>query len=124
MARQEFTRKTMRQALERAAGRCEGLLPSGERCPCMLTKAKYHFDHNIPAELGGDNSIENCRVLCVPCHAEKTAKRDIPLIARAKRVSDRHNGIKPARTKIRSRGFQKTPPQRNASRPVEKWRGF
>jgi 5-methylcytosine-specific restriction endonuclease McrA len=98
MSRTEFTKQTMRQALERAEGLCEGLLSTGERCNAALTIGKYHFDHIIPDAIGGDNSLVNCQVLCVVCHADKTTKRDIPIIAKAKRVADRHLGIrKPSR---------------------------
>lgn len=113
--RLEFTKKTMREAYERAEGLCEGIRPDGERC-CFLVDRRKHFDHIIPAALGGDNSLQNCAVLCVPCHDAKTQKIDVPMIAKAKRISDKHRGIK-----LRSRGFQKRPPQRTASRPVV-WR--
>lgn len=92
--RLEFTKQTMRDALERAESLCEGLRSSGERCNGALTVGKYHFDHVIPAAIGGDNSLANCAVLCLPCHLEKTTKRDIPIIAKAKRVADKHRGIK------------------------------
>lgn len=92
--RQEFTKPTMRQAWERSGERCEGLLSSGERCGAVLTRGKYHFDHIIPAALGGNNDLCNCAVLCIPCHKDKTERRDVPIIAKAKRVSDRHLGIR------------------------------
>jgi len=92
--RLEFTKQTMREALKRADGLCEGLIASGDRCNGALTIGKYHFDHVIPAAIGGDNSLTNCAVLCLPCHLEKTTKRDIPIIAKSKRVSDLHLGIK------------------------------
>lgn len=112
--RLEFSKKTMREAYERAEGLCEGILPSGERC-CFPVDRKKHFDHIIPAALGGSNDLANCAVLCLPCHGAKTQKIDVPMIAKAKRVSDKHRGIK-----LRSRGFAKRPPQRTASRPVER----
>lgn len=96
--RTEFTKRTMRDALERAESLCEGLLPTGERCNGALTIGKYHFDHIIPDALGGDNSLTNCAVLCLACHGSKTQKIDIPMIAKAKRGSDKHRGIrKPSR---------------------------
>jgi hypothetical protein len=96
--RHEFTKPTMREALERAEGLCEGVLSSGHRCNAGLTIGKYHFDHVIPDAIGGDNSLANCAVLCLPCHLEKTTKRDIPIIAKSKRISDKHRGIrKPSR---------------------------
>lgn len=92
--RTEFTKSTMREALTRSKGLCEGLLADGTRCNVNLWQKARHFDHIIPDAIGGDNSLTNCAVLCVPCHLEKTAKRDIPIIAKSKRVSDRHNGIR------------------------------
>lgn len=95
--RLEFSKKTMHDAFERSEGLCEGILPSGERC-CAEVAHKKHFDHIIPAALGGDNSLTNCAVLCLPCHGAKTQKIDVPMIAKAKRVFDKHRGIrKPSR---------------------------
>ena len=95
--RNEFSKKTMREAYERSEGLCEGLLPSGERCSVPVIHKK-HFDHIIPDALGGDNTLTNCAVLCVPCHGAKTQKIDVPMIAKAKRNFDKHRGIrKPSR---------------------------
>ena len=91
--RLEFTKQTMRDASERSEGLCEGILPSGERCRAEVAHKK-HFDHIIPAALGGDNSLTNCAVLCLPCHGAKTQKIDVPMIAKAKRVADKHRGIR------------------------------
>lgn len=113
--RLEFTKRTMREAYERSEGLCEGIKPDGERC-CFPVDRRKHFDHIIPAALGGDNSLANCAVLCVPCHDAKTRKIDVPMIAKAKRVADKHRGIK-----LRSPGFRKSQPQRTASRPINKW---
>jgi len=88
------------------------------RCNAVLSIGKYHFDHDIPDGLGGEPILENCRVLCIACHKAKTTTKDVPTIAKAKRISDRHNGIKTKRKKIQSRGFQKAAPQRTASRPI------
>ena len=120
MSRTEFTKRTMRDAYERSEGLCEGLKSDGERCCTDLTHRKKHFDHVIPDAIGGDNTLANCQVLCVPCHDEKTRKRDMPVIAKAKRNWDKHNGIPSRGPKIRSRGFAKSAPQRTASRPVRK----
>jgi 5-methylcytosine-specific restriction endonuclease McrA len=95
--RTEFSKKTMREAYERSEGLCEGILASGERC-CAEVTHKKHFDHVIPDALGGDTSLTNCAVLCLPCHGVKTQKIDVPMIAKAKRVADKHLGIrKPSR---------------------------
>lgn len=93
MSRLEFTKRTMRDAYERSEGLCEGIKSDGERC-CFPVDRRKHFDHIIPAALGGDNSLTNCAVLCVPCHDAKTRKIDVPMIAKAKRVADKHRGIR------------------------------
>jgi 5-methylcytosine-specific restriction enzyme A len=93
--RREFPKPVKREALRRAAGKCES--PS---CRALFG-VKFHFDHDIADGLGGEPTLENCKVLCHACHGEKTAKHDVPLIAKVKRIQDRHNGIKKPRT-IRS----------------------
>lgn len=106
MTRLEFTAATRRLAWARSKHACE-------ICGIGLEQKRREYDHIITASDGGDNSLDNCQVLCEPCHDEKTYKRDIPAIAKSKRIYDKHNGIK-----IKSRGFQKRTPQRTASRPI------
>lgn len=104
MSRREFSKQVKRDAFMRANGQCEGE-PYGERCPVKLTLGKYHYDHEIPDALGGEPILDNCRVLCVACHKDKTTTKDIPAIAKTKRIQDRHNGIKKPRTMTRWRRF-------------------
>jgi 5-methylcytosine-specific restriction enzyme A len=92
MKRQEFGKAVLRAALARADGRCEGQLADDSRCPCALQTGRFHYDHIIPAALTQDASLENCQVLCRPCHAAKTVV-DVGVIARVRRVRDRHAGI-------------------------------
>lgn len=106
MSRLEFSTKTRREAWARCKHACE-------KCGINLEQKPREYDHIIPANDGGDNSLGNCKVLCIPCHAEKTYKHDLPQIAKSKRISDKHQGIK-----IKSRGFAKARPQRTASRPI------
>ena len=73
----EFTAKVKVEAFQRANGRCEG-------CHAYLV-ARPEYDHQIPVALGGESSLENCVVLCRKCHGAKTAKADVPRIAKAKR---------------------------------------
>ena len=103
--RTEFTKKTMREAYERSEGLCEGILADGTRCNANLAHKPHHYDHIIPDGIGGKNDLQNCQVLCKPCHAIKTGKIDIPMIARSKRVRDKHIGIKKPRTITRWRKF-------------------
>jgi 5-methylcytosine-specific restriction enzyme A len=103
--RAEFSKATRREAMTRSQGLCEGILPNGDKCSANLWQKMRHFDHIIPCEIGGGNELSNCQVLCVPCHGAKTQKIDIPMIAKAKRVYDKHNGIKKPRTMTRWRRF-------------------
>ncbi len=118
MSRREFSKQVRREALARAWGHCEGIV-EGLRCNAVLTIGKYHLDHENPDGQGGEPTLENCRVLCLQCHANKT-RRDIKAIAKTKRIQDKHNGITTKRKKIQSRGFQKSEPQRTASRQIER----
>ena len=92
MGRHEFSKAVLRAALARADGRCEGSFENGGRCPCALQVGRFHYDHILPAALTDDASLENCQVLCRPCHAAKTVV-DMGVIARVRRVRDRHAGI-------------------------------
>lgn len=113
MARKEFSKKTKRDAFVRAAGHCEG-----EGCGAKLTLGKFAYDHVDPDGLTGEPTLENCQVLCTPCHLEKT-RDDVAKIARAKRREDAHRGIRPP-SKLQGAGFRPAPPQRSASRPLSK----
>ena len=55
-------------------------------------------DHEIPHALGGSDDPPNYRPLCLPCHRKKTFTKDIPAIAKMKRVCDRHHGVKRSST--------------------------
>ena len=92
MRRREFSKAVLRAAFARAEGRCEGVLADGGRCPCALQVGHFHYDHIVPAALADDASLENCQVLCRPCHAAKTVM-DVGVIARVRRMRDRHLGI-------------------------------
>lgn len=86
--RVEFSNKVKRDALQRANGKCEN-----EACGASLSLNKYHYDHRIPDQMGGDASLDNCQLLCWACHKEKT-KADVADIAKAKRIERRHLGIR------------------------------
>lgn len=114
MPRLEFSRATRREALRRSGQRCEASgdrygYPEGHRCNADLSYG-VEFDHDLPAELGGDNSLENCRAICKRCHKTKTAG-DIRQIRKADRQRDKHRGVFPrpiGNARLRSRPFPKT----------------
>lgn len=89
--RREFSNYTKAQAAIRANGKCEG-------CTARLLTGGYHYDHRVPDAMGGDNSADNCQVLCKACHGAKTTKEDVPRIAKAKRRERARFGIKKPRT--------------------------
>lgn len=110
--RTEFSDKTKLQGFTRAKGRCE-------LCTAFLVAGKIRYDHIIPDQLGGDNILQNLQVLCTTCDSKKTYHQDIPDIAKAKRRQKKAAGIRKP-SKLKSRGFEKAPPQRSATRPVER----
>lgn len=97
MARSEFSAKVRGEAALRANGRCE-------QCGVRLPVGGYHFDHIKPDGLGGQPTLENCAVLCLPCHKAKTFAYDNPIMQAADRQRKSIAlGIKP----LRGRGFPK-----------------
>ncbi len=100
MSRSEFSVATKKAAKERAGENCEN-------CGAVFSASNPpNFDHEIPDGLGGDNTIDNCRVLggkC--CHEEKTHKVDRPMMAKADRLYKKNNGLTKAKRKWPSRPF-------------------
>jgi 5-methylcytosine-specific restriction protein A len=96
--RMEFSAKTRALAFARANGICEG-------CRKMkLTVGKFDYDHIHTAAEGGDNSLENCAVLCRGCHRAKT-NTDVGRMAKTERQKRKHYGIKKPRTILAWRKF-------------------
>ncbi|MFA1625213.1 HNH endonuclease signature motif containing protein [Rhizobium mongolense] len=111
MARAEFTRKTKQDALKRSSLKCEASGPryglqEGQRCNCSLSLG-VQYDHDVPDQLGGDNSLENCRAICVQCHKIKT-RGDIQQIRKSDRQRDKSSGVIRPTGKIKSPGFPRT----------------
>lgn len=85
--RREFSTKVRMAAWDRCGGRCE-------ECTAKLFPGKFQYDHIVPDALGGEPTLENCKVLCSNCHGAKTARRDVPMVAKSNRVKARHIGAK------------------------------
>lgn len=69
----------------------------GTCCVCLLPIApgeRFIDEHIIPLELGGSNEKHNRGIAHIQCAKIKT-RRDVALIAKAKRVRAKHLGIKP-----------------------------
>ena len=93
MSRREFSRRVKAQAFLRCGGHCEG-------CTARLTPGRIEYDHLVPDSLGGEPTLENCRVTCTACHRVKTGD-DAGNLARALRREAKHIGAKaPSRNPI------------------------
>lgn len=97
--RYNFSQKVKRQARERSGDRCEAVgtvygLDPGQRCNAALEGKRVEIDHYpVPATDEGSDVLENAVACCVKCHAHKTAKYDVPMQAKGKRVRDKFLGI-------------------------------
>jgi 5-methylcytosine-specific restriction protein A len=83
--RAEFSRKTKAAAFMRSGGGCE-------RCSAKLFAGNVEYDHQLPCALGGDNSLENCLVLCRACHRTVKTPDDVRRIRKSDRQRDRAIG--------------------------------
>lgn len=97
----EFSGKTKDKAAARASGHCE-------KCGMPFSGRRPHYDHILPAALGGKPELSNCQVLCEPCHKEKTAREDVPRIRKSDRQRKAANGASRKPSKIQSAPFQKS----------------
>jgi len=107
MARRNFTKAVIVQRIKAATKDgvvyCDG---------CGLPCRKWEIDHikadaiHVEEDKDASATFENSRLLCIPCHAEKT-KSDVKIIAKSKRQEANHLGAKVSKQKIVSRGFQK-----------------
>jgi len=86
--RRRFSQSALADLYDAQGGRCA-------ICAGSLDGKPWHADHEIPLAMGGADEIGNLRLVCVPCHAEKTG-RDLGVIAKAKRVGARHRGVRKA----------------------------
>ena len=82
----------------------------------------FHFDHYpIPHAHEGPDEAWNLEPRLIAEHRTKTAKIDVPMMAKVDRIVDvEANGRPPSR--IQSRGFAPRKQQRSASRPIERAR--
>lgn len=92
---------------------------------CYLSNRKimageaWELEHILAISLGGENRESNMAPALVKPHKVKTAA-DMAQKSKNYRVRAKHLGITSPRQKIASRGFQKSAPQRTASRPIER----
>ncbi len=91
MPRKNFSKATKVAAIKRATR--DGVVYCEE---CSLPAKKWQIDHINPDGLTGEPTLENAKLLCLPCHDVKTNTKDKPAIAQAQRREAKHLGaVKP-----------------------------
>jgi hypothetical protein len=70
-------------------------VPHCESCSNKLTGAGTIFEHVTPDGLGGEPTLDNCKVHCKTCAATKTFDEDNPRMQKADRQLKKAYGIKP-----------------------------
>ena len=120
--RTEFPQSVRKAAFRRC---CKGGVPYCEGCGTPLSpRTGIIYEHVIPDGLGGENTLDNCKVHCKTCAKIKTTDEDNPRMVKADRVLKATYGLKSKRSRIKSKGFDKAPGQRRASTPIDKWKGY
>ncbi|WP_425991345.1 HNH endonuclease [Afipia sp. DC4300-2b1] len=116
-SRKEFPLSVRKLAMARCC-KPDGV-PKCEGCGHMLSKRTGTiYEHVIPDGLGGEPTLENCKVHCKNCADLKTFTEDNPRMQKADCVFKKEYGLEPQRKTIQSRGFPKARPQSSASRPL------
>jgi 5-methylcytosine-specific restriction protein A len=88
----------------------------------IMSGDKWQLEHPLALINGGENRESNMAPALVEPHKVKTAQ-DMAQKSKDYRVRAKHNGVELRRgPKIQSAGFAKRPPQRTASRPIERLR--
>lgn len=115
--RTEFPQSVRKAAFRRC---CRDGVPYCEGCGNQIRQTPI-YEHVTPDGLGGEATLDNCKVHCKTCADVKTFTEDNPRMQKADRVLKHTYGLEPSRKKMESRGFPKAKPQRTASRPLAKW---
>ena len=99
--RREFGARIKAAALKRCMDsngvpRCEGIKHEvgPVHCNIILRAGDTFYDHDTPDGLGGEPTLENCKVLCGVCHDIKTHEHDNPRMTKADNQRKAHFGIK------------------------------
>lgn len=72
MARDEFTLRQKDEILKRNMQRFG--FPVCEVCQAMCKRGQYNVDHIIPCWEGGKGEVDNGRIICLPCHRDKSSE--------------------------------------------------
>jgi 5-methylcytosine-specific restriction protein A len=85
------------EALERNAR--DALVIVNDSALEALGPGRIAYDHINPDGLTGSNDLNNCAVLCLACHKQKT-RDDVGNIAKAKRREAKHIGAHKSRNPL------------------------
>lgn len=113
MSKRRSLTKRQREDCFDAAGRVCHIC----KLPIDPLKDRWEAEHIIPRALKGADTYPNLRPAHKRCHDEKT-KADIPAIAKAVRVAQRHVGITQPKGTIKSAGFPRSKADRPPKQPL------
>jgi hypothetical protein len=114
--RKEFPLSVRKLAFRRC---CRNGVPHCETCGCELNgRTGTIYEHVVPAGLGGEPTLDNCKVHCRTCADTKTFTEDNPRMQKADRVLKKNHGLTAKRKRMQSAGFGRAPRQHSASRPI------
>jgi len=116
--RHEFPQSVRKAAFRRC---CINGVPHCEGCGIELNKrVGTIYEHVRPDGLGGEPTLDNCKVHCKNCADIKTFTEDNPRMQKADRVLKAEYGLERNKKRIQSPGFRKAAQQRSASRPLNR----
>lgn len=106
--------RVMLRVFQRTNGNCA-------KCTRALLPGHWACDHIVALVNRGKHAESNLQALCVsPCHSQKT-KSDVAEKSAVYHKAAKHVGISLRKgPKMQSRGFDRRPAQRTASRPLER----
>lgn len=94
MARDEFTAKQKDEIFVRNCQRFGFPVCEVEGCGVMLKRGQYQTDHIKACWEGGKATVENGRLICLPCHAKKSGEEG-RLTQAADRKGRKDRGTRP-----------------------------
>lgn len=119
----QFIAPTPRKKIDRREAARLFLLHNGICCNCgqQIRGNDWFIEHVEALVLGGADDDDNRRPAHIKCKAKKDAAD-----AKARAERDRHitSGYRPEgerRSTLRGAGFRRAQPQRNATRPIQKF---
>jgi hypothetical protein len=104
--RREFPLSVKKAAFRRC---CRDGIPHCESCTLPIRGTPI-YEHDDPDGLGGEPTIENCKVHCKTCADIKTETEDNPRMAKADRVLKKNYGLTKKKRPIpgsKASGFKK-----------------